>query len=309
MRYSLTSRVRGALVGCLIGQGLAARVAQKPLLWSKAAAKGINSLLSTQGRFNLEEWNKIQQQTWNLEAPCDLVLADLILSTLPIALFFHENNLKLRENLLLAIQKYDHPLLRDGVLAVSYLIAQSLNEKINCNTLVSEIISFIGETTTELPQKLQQVNNLLIENAGLVELQNCLSKENNINNNLINHIVTAFYCFASNQEDFRLTCLRTITTDKENSQIPSAIAGAISGAYNSMAGIPITWHLGLDRTKLVLSGELTSFSQMVKLADALVTVWSGAYQVLPQILEKKEVDLNLIFPDQAIAAPHIIRLR
>ncbi|NJO28865.1 MAG: hypothetical protein HC874_15975 [Richelia sp. SL_2_1] len=88
MRYSLTSRVRGALVGCLIGQSLAAPVAQKPLLWSKAATQGINSLLETQGRFDLDEWNKIQQQTWNLEAPCDLVLADLILSTLPIALFF-----------------------------------------------------------------------------------------------------------------------------------------------------------------------------------------------------------------------------
>ncbi|MBE9211272.1 ADP-ribosylglycohydrolase family protein [Plectonema cf. radiosum LEGE 06105] len=305
MRYSLTSRVRGALVGCLIGQILAARVAEQPLLWSKAAVQGINSLLSTQGRFDLDQWNKIQQQTWDLEAPCDLVLADLILSTLPIALFFHENNLKLRENLLLAIQKYHHPLLKDGVLAVCYLIAQSLNEKLNCNTLVSEITAFIGETTTDVPKKLQQVNNLLIENAGLVELQNCLGKENN----LINNIATAFYCFASNQEDFRLTCLRTITTNNQNSQIPSAIAGAISGAYNSMAGIPITWHLGLDRTKLVVSGQLTSFSQMVKLADALVAVWSGAYQVSPQFLEKKEVDLDLIFPQQAIAAPHIIRLR
>ncbi|MEB3217786.1 MAG: ADP-ribosylglycohydrolase family protein [Nostocales cyanobacterium 94392] len=305
MRYSLISRVRGALVGCLIGQSLAACVTEQPLLWSKAAVQGINSLLETQGRFNLEQWNEIQQQTWNLEAPGDLVLADLILSTVPIALFFHENNLKLRKNLLLAIEKYDHPLLRDGVLAVCYLIAQSLNEKINCNTLVSEITSFIGETTSDLPKKLQQVNNLLIENAGLVELQNCLGKENNLSNN----IARAFYCFASNQEDFRLTCLRTITTDKQNSQISSAIAGAISGAYNSMAGIPITWHLGLDETKLVVSGQLTSFSQMLKLADALVAVWSGAYHILPELLDKKEVDFDLIFTEQAIAAPHIIRLR
>ncbi|MEA5597750.1 ADP-ribosylglycohydrolase family protein [Rivularia sp. UHCC 0363] len=297
MRYSLTSRVRGALVGCLIGQNLAP-ITEQPLLWSKAAAQQINGLLY-QGRFDLNQ-GEIQQTI--LEAPSNLILADLILSTLPITLFFHDNHLKLRENLLLAIKNYHHPLLRDAVLAVSYLIAQSLNEKINCNT-IPQITSFIGETTTDIPKKLHQVNYLLIENADLVEWKNCLGKENNLSNT----IATAIYCFASNQEDFRLTCLQAITIDKQNSQICSAIAGAISGAYNSMAGIPITWHLGLDNAKLAL-GELTSFSQMVKLADALVAVWSGVYYVSPQFLEKKEVP-DLISTHEAIAAPNIIRLR
>ena len=74
-----------------------------------------------------------------------------------------------------------------------------------------------------------------------------------------------------------------------------------------MAGIPITWHLGLDEAKLAQWG-ITNFSQMVKLADALVSVWSGAYHDLPQSLEAKE-DQDLISPNEAIAAPYIIRLR
>lgn len=307
MHYSVASRFRGTLVGALLGQSLAFTPTEEALIWSKVAVKGIESLLKTGGELDSDEWDKFQQQIWNSEISNDLKLANLILATLPIALFFHENNIILRKNLLLAIKSHNHPLVRDGVLAVCYLIAQLLNEninqQINQNTLVSEINSFIGETKTDLPRKLQQVNNLLTENAGLAELQNCLDKENNISNT----IAIAFYCFATSTEDFRLTCLRA-KQNKYNSQICGAIAGAMSGAYNSMAGIPITWHLRLDEAELAQRG-LTSFSQMVKLADALMAVWSGAYQVLPQFVEKKEADTDLISPLEAIAAPYIIRLR
>ena len=309
MRYSLTSRVRGTLIGGLLGQSLATMEGEVPLVWIKAAVCGIESLVKARGRLDLDQWNQFQDELWNLETPPDLTLANVILGTLPIALFFHENSIKLRENLLLAIKRNNHPDIRDGVLAVSYIIAQSLNENINqqlnLKKLVTEITSFIGETTTGIPNKLELVNNLIFENAGLAELQNSLSKENNISNT----IAVAFYCFATTREDFRLTCLRAMRNG-HNSHACGAIAGAISGAYNSIAGIPITWHLGLDEAKLAQWG-LTNFSQMVKLADALVAVWSGAYHVLPEFLEIKEVkNTDLSFsPNEAIAAPYIIRLR
>ncbi len=138
---------------------------------------------------------------------------------------------------------------------------------------------------------------------GSSELQNCLGKENSISN----IIAVAFYSFINTKEDFRLTYLQAIK-NPHNSRVCGAIAGAISGAYNSMAGIPITWHLGLDEAKLAQWG-LASFSQMVKLADALVAVWSGLYHVLPQSIEVKEDERDLISPLEAIAAPYIIRLR
>ncbi|MDY6896902.1 MAG: ADP-ribosylglycohydrolase family protein [Cyanobacteriota bacterium] len=303
MRYSLTSRIRGALVGALLGQSLATTKDKQPI-YCRAAVQGICSLVESQGEFNVEEYNqKLQQQDWDSDIPDDLMLLNLILATLPIALFFHENHLKLRENLLLTIKDFNHPLIRDGVLSTCYLIAQCLNEKINPNTLVSEITYFIGETTSYLPEKLHQVNNLIAKNAAYFELQNCLDKENNISN----IIAAAFYCFISTEEDFRLTCLRAIE-NQANSQVCGAIAGAISGAYNSMAGIPITWHLELDEAKLAQWG-LTSFSQVVKLADALMAVWSGAYHVSPQPIEVQEVEPDLLSSLEAIAAPRIIRLR
>ena len=304
MRYSLTSRIQGALIGALLGQSLA--TTKEESLYCKAAVQSLYSLLQSQGGFNLEEYNQqFQQQDWDSDIADDLMLLNSILATLPIALFFHENHLKLRENLLLIIKDFNHPLIRDGVLSACYLIAQSLNEKMNPDTLVSEITYFIGETTSLIPKKLQQVNNLVAENAAYLELQNCLDKENNISN----IIAVAFYCFATTREDFRLTCLRAYK-NKYSSQACGAIAGAISGAYNGMAGIPITWHLGLDEAKLAQWG-LTSFSQMVELADALVAVWSGVYNVLPQFKQIKEAkNTNLSFSqNEAIAAPYIIRLR
>ena len=300
MRYSLTNRIRGALIGGLLGQSLAAAEEEEPF-YSTGAVEGMLMLIAS-GSFDLDEWNKFQSSAYNSELPSDLMLLNSISTALPIALFFHENHLKLRQNLLL-ITKTHNPLLRDAVLAVCYLVAQSLNEKINPNTLISEITSFIGETTSGLPRKLQQVNNLIANNIGYSELQNCLDKENNISN-----ITTdAFYCFVNTKEDFRLTCLQAIK-NQHNSKVCGAIAGVISGSYNSIAGIPITWHLGLDEAKLAQWG-LTSFSQMVKLADAFVAIWSGAYHVSPQSIELKEVDRDLISPVEAIAAPNIIRLR
>ena len=301
MRYSLTSRIQGALIGGLLGQSLAT-TKDEEAFYCYCAVQGIYSLLESRGEFDLEQYNKFQQQDCNLDIPDDLMLLNLISATLPIALFFHENHFKLRENLLVIIKDYNHPLLRDAVLSVCYLISQSLNDKINPNTLISEINYFIGKTTTVLPEKLQQVNNLIAKNTGYFELQNCLDKENNISN----IIAAAFYCFITTKEDFRLTCLRAIKNQR-NSAVCGAIAGVISGAYNSIAGIPITWHLGLDEAKLAQWG-LTSFSQVVKLADALVTLWSGAYHVLPQPIAQ-EVEPDLLSPLEAIAAPYIIRLR
>lgn len=300
MRYSLTSRIRGTLIGGLLGQSLATTQNEEPF-YCTTAVQGIKMLIA-QGGFDLNEWNKFQSSACNPELPADLMLLHSIAAALPIALFFHENHLKLRENLLLTI-KSRNPLVRDAVLTVSYLVAQSLNEKINPNTLASEVTYFVGETTTDLPTKLQKVNNLVAENAGYSEIQNCLDKENSISN----IIASAFYCFVNTKEDFRLTCLQAIK-NQHNSRVCGAIAGVISGAYNSIAGIPITWHLELDEAKLAQWG-LTNFSQMVKLADALMAVWSGAYEVLPQSIELKEEDEDLISPLEAIAAPYIIRLR
>ena len=277
MRYSIVSRFRGTLLGALIGQSLAAsqdKEFQNRCDIEPIAVRGTKSLIRL-GKLDLDDWQSLQPQ-----ASLNISLK-VILATLPVALFFHENPLKLRQQLLGVVKIWDDdPVIRDGTLAVGYAIAQSLTEKLHPRTLIPEAIAFIGETSTSLPQQLIKVNNLLERGASLERVQIELSKEEKLSQG----IAIAFYCFLSTLEDYRLTVLQANQLSKMWQQdqkrlylqSTSGITGALSGAYNSIAGIPIGWQILYSQANSATK-RLSNFSGMVELADALVAVWSGLY--------------------------------
>ncbi len=307
MRYSLVSRFRGTILGAVLGEiitsgGNVEALDATSLHWHKMAVQGAESLINL-GRVDLNNWQEQQQEFPNLAAT--LSISPLaILGTLPLALFFHENIIKLRENLLDVVQIWHNdPLIRDEILAVSFAIAQSLTEKLSRVTLIPQTISFIGETTTSLPEQLLKVNYLLDCQAGLERAQAELMRAENDRCT----IAMAFYCFLSTLEDFRLSVLQA-TQNEDDLQGLSAITGALSGAYNSTVGIPVTWQV-LPMNALSKASELTSQSQMLKLADALMAVWSGVYNT-SYSNEVTDSDCTLAqsnLPLQAIAAPRVIR--
>jgi hypothetical protein len=310
MRYSLVSRFQGTLLGAVVGEHvplsvktLGSRILEAKTLhatslpWMKMVVLGTESLINL-GRLDLDDWQKRQQQEFlNLDTTLD-ILPEAILSTLPIALFFHENPIKLREALWNVTQMWhDKPLVRDGALAVAYAIAQSLTEKLSRVTLIPQIVSFLGETPTDLPQQLLKVNDLLDGQAGLERVQSELMRERK----LCNTIAMAFYLFLDTLEDCRLSMLRT----HQNRDLRglSSITGALSGSYNSVIGIPATWQISLER-------ELSSFSQMVKLADALMAVWSGVYNFSSyssEAISGNCVNEQHLLPLGAISSPRVIR--
>ncbi|MDH6099610.1 ADP-ribosylglycohydrolase family protein [Anabaenopsis sp. FSS-46] len=274
MRYPLINRFKGALLGALLGQVLA-KDAQNYL----SCDVGEILLLGTK---NLIELGKLDVDNWPDQHPTeppdlnrtDSLLLRAIIATLPVALFFHEHSTHLRQQLLEMLSIWGgEPVVRDGTLAVGYTIAKSLTEELHPQTLIREIISFIGDTSTLLPDKLIKLNNLLEQAVGLETVQAEFSREDDG----IHAIVMAFYCFLSTLEDLQLAVLRA--THKDNTregetgnlhlQTISIITGALSGAYNSTLGMPVKWH-GL------LSPD-NSRSPVVELADVLVAVWSGVY--------------------------------
>lgn len=303
MRYSLSSRFRGAFLGAVIGLGkshsaikrrksypdsteLRQKLEQPISLGGRLAIIGAERLIQL-GRFDVDDWRStftqpLTQDTIN----CHSTTA--ILTTLPIALFYHENEIKLRQNLQLALVAIgqDDPVVRDGTLAVGYAIAQSLKEKLNVATLIAQIIAFIGESQTI--QHLEQVQTLLEQQASLERAVTQLSKYESST-----PIALAFYCFLSTLEDFRLSLVRA--TEINQPQLVGAIAGALSGAYNSISGIPINWRMGARDANLAGSG--ITAAEILQLSDCLVGVWSGVYnQAIP-------TDVT------AIAAPRVIRPR
>ena len=312
MRYSLGSRFKGTILGALLGEKTAfsrrnqlqgaGTLKITSLHWSDMTIECASSLISL-GRFDQEDWQKAkQQELTNLENSYWAILA-----TLPVALFFHENPLKLRHNLLLAAQIWQNdPVVRDGILAVGYAIAQSLTEKLTSISLISQTISFIGETSTDLPQQLLKVNNLLEDGAGLERVQAEFSKEEKLSHS----IGVAFYCFLSTIEDFRLSVLRALQNSHRSAEI-SAITGALSGAYNSAVGIPISWQVMLVQANST-EGQVSSSRRMVELADALVAVWSGVYDLAlcpDEVSEEGSALAPHLVSLQATAAPRVIKSR
>ncbi|WP_414528159.1 ADP-ribosylglycohydrolase family protein [Nodularia chucula] len=283
MRYPLVNRFKGTLLGALLGEVLAKDTEYQYDIGSDISqilVIGTKSLIEL-GKLDINNWLECDQNKSLHVDTTDGVLPKAIMATLPVALFFHENMTQLRQNLLCMQALWgDDSVIRDGTLAVGYAIAQCLTEKINPQTLIPEIIGFIGETTTLLPQKLLKLNDLLNEGVGLETAQAQFCREGPG----IYAIAMGFYCFLSTWEDLNLAVLRATNKhyigqrETVNLDAPSIsiITGALSGAYNGTAGIPVKWQMLLCPTNLA-TGERRNFSQVLELADALVAVWSGVY--------------------------------
>lgn len=313
MRYSLSSRFSGTLLGAAVGEmlgkstsGVTASVTAD-CQWERLAVLGVKSLIRL-GRFDVDDWRNAFRKNSTMRlfrSPSDTqnarncVSTKAIIATLPLSLLYHENEIKLRENLqqLMAVWE-DDPVNRDGALAVGYVTLQSLTEKLNRADLIPQIIAFLGEAETQVAQHLAQVQTLLEQGAGLERAITELVR----NAQSSTPIALAFYCFLSTLEDLELSVRRAARTPYQP-QITSAITGALSGAYNSIAGIPATMRMVLTRsdTKPLAAWGMKTEAEMLELSDSLVAVWSGVYN--------RETHPAQLTPVAAIAAPRVIRPR
>ncbi|BCL36895.1 hypothetical protein NSMS1_33420 [Nostoc sp. MS1] len=271
----------------------------------KSIIPGAESLIKL-GKLDLDEWLGLYQKEFNPSPENSGNQINIIFATIPVALFFHENPVKLRQNLLRVLKiGNDDPVIRDSTLTIGYAIAQSLTEKLRSQTLIPQIISFIGETETLLPQKLLIVDQLLEERAGIERLKAQLSKEEKLSY----AVAVAFYCFLSTLEDFRLSVWRSLKLESADSSTITAITGALSGSYNSTVGIPANWQMSLLSTDSALDEE-RNLQQMLELADALGAVWSGVYNLdsHPHEFSKSgSLMSNKSVPISVYAAPRVIR--
>lgn len=274
--------------------------------WGRLAVLGAQSLIRL-GRFDLDDWRDtfgkesvLNQFSASPEQDAmNLVSTKAIIATLPLALFYHENEIKLRQNVqqLMAVWQDESIVTMDGALAIGYAIAMSLTEKLNADSLIPETIAFLG-SHTQLAQHLAQVQTLLKQGASLERATAELVRDAQPST----PIALAFYCFLSTLEDLRLSITRAVKTGYQP-QFTSAITGALSGAYNSTAGIPSTWRIALSQpdAKPLAAWGMTTESEMLELSDSLVAVWSGVYD--------QATYTAALMPVAAIAAPRVIRLR
>jgi len=300
MRYSLLSRFRGCLLGAIVGQTFGSNIDKQPQQlegWGQLAVLGVESLTQI-GKFDSDDW----RSRFYFKFP-SLELGNRVLpgaiTSIPIAIFYHENEIKLRNNLLSLVDLWQYDTVnRDSVLALGYAIAQCLKEKLQPTTLIEQTIAFLGAPNL-VAQELAQVQALLEQGAGL---EKAITQLNKRDAQLDTSIALAFYCFLSTPEELRLSILRAARTGYQP-QITTALTGALSGAYNSTSGIPTTLQMVLSRsaTTPLTAWGMTTTAEMLKLIDHMFAVWSGIYD--------QTRDSNQLLSVAAIASPRVIRLR
>ncbi|MBO1346824.1 MAG: ADP-ribosylglycohydrolase family protein [Hormoscilla sp. GUM202] len=296
MRYTIESRFQGAFLGAAVGEMLSNFYTgrswhqvglnwwdldidegqQDQLLpgWGSQAVSACKSLIA-HGRV---EGNRVVDN----EATATI---------LPVALFFHEDAAKLRQRLnqLAASSKET----RDESLAMGYCLLQIAQEKLDSSTIVPQIIAYL-QSDGAIASELAQVQTLLEMRASLETTSYMLS----------NSIGLALYCFLSTPEDFRLSVMRALRIARVQPQLVASLTGAMSGAYNSLAGIPVSWRIAIKRPLtaekfLLPCWGVTSDAEIVQLATNLFAAWSGA--LLPTHLSNKSPQRY------AVAAPQVMR--
>ena len=338
MQYSLLNRFRGALLGSVIGeilgnggcQGLVldGSSLQNPKLvdnqsdktispWHQIAVCGTKSLISY-GRLDLEDWllQISLRQSSLLKFKNAAVSSEVALATIPIVLFFHEAEAKLRQQLLQAAAIWQNNIksqavateeawVFEGVLAIAFAIALALTEKLNPSTLISQTLAYLGTTQTPMVKQLAEVQTLLEQGVGLsIALKQLRQAQSSLYSDLpkeqlpqskphncpYTSIALAFYCFLSTPEDFRLGVTRAVRTGYQP-QTTAALTGALSGVYNSIIDIPVGWRLAAKN----ISTGLENW----QLAKYLLATWLGVY----------DLSVTQHYQRLTVAAPRVIQRR
>ncbi len=247
-------------------------------------------------------------------------------AALPIALFFHENPAKLREKLLLATEVWQNQSASEcqtGVFAVGYAIARSLKERLDPATIIPQTITYLA-TDNALTELLSQVQILLEQGADLERATTHLCKsalavqerqgeegKKSQMNSIVNSenfipMAIAFYCFLSTPEDLSLSVFRAARCGIA-SPLTCSLTGALSGAYNGSAAIPVEWKSRHSATvgRSATEGRGPSVwltannAKIEQLANNLFAVWTGVYS------PHSRSEMPVIRP--VVAAPYVIR--
>jgi hypothetical protein len=333
MRYSLLSRVQGALVGAALGEILGAccqlrQPHKSPGLWLGVDQWGFDASLELLppgwGQIVVNGgWQLLQSNRWDLEklsngtefsrrkGSCHDGLA---IAALPLALYFHDDVDQLQTQIQQAIAAWMgdavvDPELLASVLIVAYSIGLALREESGPSRLTLDLIADL-ETPILMPtinQMLHRVQTLAEERTSLAIATAQLSQAYLPHHPTLFELSIVLHSFLTVPEDFRLLLLRVAQMSRQP-QIACAIAGAISGAYNSLAGLPIVWRRQLisppdGSSPLSHLWGVASEADLIALAERLLASWSGVYH-LAQNSAQGSVAVNMPL---TVAAPGVIR--
>ncbi len=186
--------------------------------------------------------------------------------------------------------------IREDILAWSYLLTSVLNNKFesrqtNFNFLVERILNNLEGKETILTQKLNLVVQAVKNGTSLHQLLEKISSNGNTRQTAI---ALSWYCFATTPQDFKISVQRAASIKPDIAEFTAALTGNLSGAYNSIIGIPWNWRASISQNP--------NYSSENQLVMKLFKTWLGIYSIdSNQESYNQELD--------AVASPQMIQPR
>ncbi|WAL61635.1 ADP-ribosylglycohydrolase family protein [Thermocoleostomius sinensis] len=329
MQHSLRHRFRGALLGAALGEtlgitGADRMVTQTPrswftvhtwgfqvppsaaVWWGKLAAMQLRKLLPTGPSLSALPNGAIISEISQGSSVDRAKISGFAIASLPIALFYHEDWQQLQHHLEQTLSDWqlsvqDSPV-GTALLAVHYGVALALRERLHPAHLLARLTVDLDlqDRAPLFLQQLNQVQRWLSEGTELSTIQSMLKDGCLDGSRDTTPIALALYGFLGTPTNFRVSLLRMAQLPCQP-QITCAITGALSGAYNSLSGLPWHWRTGTRSItpSPVCTWGATSEADLLNQADLLWAAWSGAYNPTTWLSQ----------PTCVTASPHVIRPR
>jgi hypothetical protein len=300
MRYCVLNRFKGAWLGSILGEALANHqyksdrikiIQYQPQQWLSPRNTMAEALIEHKGLAAESILNIDRNQLKNCghSDRASLLLLPLII--------FCADNIRLFKDIVTHDNLY---LLKsaeamEDVLIWGYAISLALKEKLggkdlDASSLIEQVLMGVGVNNTSLIKKLEIVQKAWRCGSSFNELSEKLSSFGDRSQTAI---ALSFYCFASTPEDFAIAVKRAANT-RNVALTTAALTGALSGAYNSLTGIPLYWN--------IFGNENQVYREVMTTAKELFDTWSGIYA--PQ---NHHISDDSVF--SAVASPLIIQTR
>ena len=292
MGYSLLSRFRGTFLGVAIAESKTSKVDRDDRHFN-LIAQSAHSLIRC-GGLNLSDW---QLQCQNEEKP--ISPSAYCCALLPIALYYHEDESRLAQQLKRAISLWPEIDSRESdLIALGWAIAWAIKQTTEVATNPDIFARLETAKKTAPPvvgQNLEKISSVLAESASLERAMVELNQNNAPDSAAI---ALGFYCFLSTAENFHISISRAARTQPQP-HLTTLLTSALSGAYNGVAGIPLTTKsLSASATEI---GQ-QKIVQLFTVADRLFASWLGLDHLAGD-RQKNSVKSQSI----AVTAPNLFR--
>lgn len=257
MQHSLLHRFQGTLVGSIIRP-------TPPLKPIYELSQDLGERLIGSEGLKAADGLELRQK-YEEQLPFPLSSSQFILATLPLQLRYYDAPCQGQVQLASLGKIWEQPqsTLAD-IMVWGHSLTLALQEKLNPRTLVSQLLGAYPGLDTPLMLSLRELPRWLNHRLPLAAILSHFPHHPNL------PVLAALSCFMTTPEDAKLCLLRASHSPLEPG-LTSALTGALSGSYNSVVGLPLSWRWTREAEGLIAS--------RTEQAQLLFARWSGVYEI------------------------------